>query len=173
MRLFILYIIYGIVAVVLESTWLSGVPTAKYQFDFLLIAVAYLGFSQEWRHAVPIIVIFGVLYDAVSSGPFGTAVCSYLVIYTLLRLVITKIAYQSLVSRFAWVAIASLLDKAVMVLLLLMWDYPTSIAELVVTRAPLQALLDAGVGLILIPILAWFTELRWSTLFRPKGLVMR
>jgi rod shape-determining protein MreD len=173
MRLFILYIIYGIIAVVLESTWLSGIPTAKYQFDFLLIAVAYLGFSQEWRHAVPIIVIFGILYDAVSSGPFGTAVSSYLLIYTLLRLVITKIAYQSLVSRFAWVAIASVVDKAVMALLLLMWGYPTSIAELVITRAPLQALFDAGVGLILIPVLAWYTELRWSTMFTPKGLVMR
>ena len=173
MRLFILYIIYGIVSVVLESTWLSGVPTSKYQFDFLLIAVAYLGFSQEWRHAVPIIVIYGIMYDTVSAGPFGTALCSYLVIYILLRLVITKIAYQSLVSRFAWVAIASFVDKLVMAILLVMWDYPTPIAELVITRAPLQALLDAGVGLILVPVLGWYAELRWSTLFRPKGLVMR
>ena len=173
MRLFILYIIYGIMAIVLESTWFSGVPTARYQFDFLLIAVVYLGFSQEWRTAVPIIIIYGFLYDATSAGPFGTAVCSYLAIYASLRLIIPRIAYQSPVSRFVWVAIASAMDKVITALLIFMWGYPTSIAELVLTRTPLQALLDAGIGLVLIPVLGWYTELRWSTLFRPKGLVMR
>jgi len=173
MRLFILYIIYGIVAITVESTWLAGLPTARYQFDFLIIAVAYLGFSQEWRRAVPIIVVFGILYDAVSAGPFGVAICSYLVIYALIRLIITKITYQSLVARFGWIAIASALDKALTALLLFMWGYPIGISEMMVTRIPLQALIDSCVGLLFVPFLAWYSELRWETLFRPKKIVIK
>lgn len=173
MRLFILYIVYGVMAIVAESTWLAGFPADRYQFDLLLIAVAYLGFSQEWRRAFPIIIVFGVFYDAVSAGPFGIALCSYMAIYGVIRLIITKIAYQSVVARFAWVAMASVLDKAITALLLLMWGYPLDISELILARAPIQALIDSFVALVLIPLLSWYSELRWSNLFRPKKIVIR
>ncbi len=173
MRLFLLYFAYGVLAVVAESTWLAGFPTASYQFDFVLIAVAYLGFSQEWRRALPIIIVLGILYDVSSSAPFGIAVCSYLTIYGLLRMIITKIAYQTVVSRFGWVAIASLVDKAVSALLVFMWGYPPYVSEIIIMRAPVQALIDSCLGIAMIPFLAWYSELRWSKLFEPKGLVLK
>ncbi len=173
MRLFILYMVYGVLAIVAESTWLAGLPTDRYQFDFLLIAIAYLGFSQEWRRALPIIIAFGIFYDAVSAGPFGIALCSYLAIYGVIRLIITKIAYQSVVARFAWIAMASALDKAITALLLFMWGYPLGIPEMILARAPVQALIDSFLGLALIPFLSWYSELRWSNLFRPKKIVIR
>jgi cell shape-determining protein MreD len=173
MRLFVLYIIYGIVAIVIESTWLADMPTASYRLDFLIIAITYLGFSQEWRRAVPIILVYGTLYDVASAGPFGMALCSYLAIYGFIRLIIAKIAYQSLVSRFGWVAIASLMDKAISAALVFMWGYPLQVPEAMITRAPVQALINSIIGLAVIPFLAWYSELTWDTLFRPKKLVLK
>jgi hypothetical protein len=173
MRLFILYIIYGVFAIVAESTWLAYLPTASYRVDLLIIAVAYLGFSQTWRRAVPVIIVYGTLYDVASSGPFGMALCSYLSIYGLIRLVVSKIAYQSAVSRFGWIAIASLLDKSISAALVFMWGYPLIVPEAMLARAPIQAVINSVVGLALIPFLAWYSELTWDKLFRPKKLVLK
>ena len=172
MRLFCLYIAYGVCALVLETTWLHGLPAANYQFDFLLIAVVYLGFSQEWRVALPIVVIFGLLYDAASAGPLGMALASYVTIYVMLRMIIAKITYQTPVARFAWVAIASLVDKGVCAALIFLWGSRVDIAELFLARAPVQALIDSTVGLVCIPFLGWYSDLSWGKLFRPKGLVL-
>ncbi len=172
MRLFGLYIAYGVCALVLQTTWLHGLPAANYQFDFLLLAVVYLGFSQEWRTALPIVIVFGVLYDVASAGPLGMALTSYLAIYTMLRMIIAKITYQTIVSRFAWVAIASLADKGVCAALIFVWGSRADIAELFLARAPVQALIDSTTGLLLIPFLAWYSELSWEKMFRPKGLVL-
>lgn len=151
---------------------LSGVPTQGYRFDLILIAVAYLGFSEGWRRALPIILVLGTLYDVSSAGPFGMAIFSYLTIYGLLRLIITKIAYQTVVARFGWIVIASLLNRAISSVLVLMWGYPLDVPEIFLTRAPIQALIDSSTGLVLIPFLAWYSDLRWSKLFHPKKLVL-
>lgn len=165
--------VYGIFAIVAESTWLADVPTSSYRLDFLLIAVTYLGFSQEWRRAVPIILVYGIFYDIASAGPFGMALCSYLAIYGLIRLVVSKIAYQSVVSRFGWVAIASLLDKAISASLVFMWGYPLLVSEAMLARAPIQAVVNSVIGLAMIPFLAWYSELTWEKMFRPKKLVLK
>jgi len=172
MRLFGLYIAYGVCALVLETTWLHDLPAANYQFDFLLIAVVYLGFSQEWRVALPIVIVFGLLYDVASAGPIGMALTSYIAVYIMLRMIIAKITYQTLVSRFAWVAIASLVDKCVCAALIFLWGSRFDIAELFLARAPVQALIDSTTGLVLIPFIAWYSDLSWEKLFRPKGLVL-
>lgn len=173
MRLVILYIVYGIVAIVLESTWLSDLPTDRYHFDFLLIGVAYLGFSQDWKHALPIVAVFGILYDVASAGPFGMALASYIIIYLAIRLIIAKITYQSIMARFGWIAIASVFDKAVCALLLFMWGYDLELVEIFLTRAPIQALVDSTLGLVMIPFLKWYSDFSLEKIFRPKGLVLK
>lgn len=156
----------------LQSTWLSNLPTSSYRIDLLLPAVVYLGFSCRRRYALPILLVIGTLYDAESAGPFGMALCSYFTIYLLIRLVITKITYQSMIQRFMWVGIASLLDKGICAVLIFVWGYQASIIESFLSRAPIQALIDSATGLALIPFLAWYSDLRWSKLFTPKKIVI-
>jgi rod shape-determining protein MreD len=172
MRIIILYIIYGVIAIVLQTTWLAGLPTETFQFNLLLPAIVYLGFSCGRSYAIPIIVVLGTFYDVQSAGPFGMALCSYLIIYSLIRMIISKITYQSNVSRFMWVGIASALDKGVGALLLLIWGEKLAISEFLLGKAIIQALLDSAMGVVLIPFLAWYSDLRWSKLFRPKKIVI-
>ena len=52
MRFFLLMTFFGLVAVVLECTLLSGFPTESLRPDLVVVAVAALAFSFEWRQAL-------------------------------------------------------------------------------------------------------------------------
>ena len=86
MSFFLLMALYGILAIVLESTWLSNLPNSMLRFDFIIVAVAALSFYREAWRAIPVIVFFGVITDVASGGPFGMSILSYLIIYKLLEI---------------------------------------------------------------------------------------
>lgn len=173
MRFFLMMAVFGIAAVVLESTWLAGIPTQSLRFDFTTVAVAAIAFSFEWRRALPVVIFYGFLMDAASAVPFGMTVFSYLVIYGFLRTIIAKISFQAGPALLFWVAIISLLDKALQSLVFIATTGDMTLPRLMVRIAPAQALLDAVVGLGIVPFLAWYADVSWEKITRPKGLVMR
>ena len=100
MRFFLLMAAYGVAAVVLMTTALAGWPADMLRFDLILPAVAAFSFYREWRQAVPVIALYGLLMDAASGGPFGMSVLSYLLIYAFMRAIIAKISFQELITKF-------------------------------------------------------------------------
>lgn len=173
MRFFILMAIYGIVAVVLETTMLGGWPTDMLNFDFLIPAVAALSFYKEKKHALPIIIFFGMIVDAASAAPFGVSVISYLTIFLFMRLIISQISFQEGLGLLFWVAVVSLIDKVVCMLVMIVKTGELNYVSIMLERAPAQALLDAAVALLLVPVLMRYWDLSWQKLREPKGLVLK
>jgi len=164
--------LFGVAAVVLESTWLAHFPTQSLRLDLIVVSVAALAFSFEWRQALPVVILYGVIMDVASGAPFGMSIFSYVIIYGFLRTIIAKISFQAGPALLFWVAIVSLLDKALCSLVLAaMGDL--AVPRIIVKLAPAQALLDAVVGLALVPFLAWYWDLSWEKITRPRGLVMK
>lgn len=165
--------IYGVVAVVLETTVLAGWPTEMVDFDLMLPAVAALSFYKEKREAIPLIIFFGMSIDAASASPFGMSVISYLAIFIFMKLIISKISFQEGIGLLFWVAIVSLIDKAVSILILFAKTGEMNFVYIILERAPAQALLDAAVAFVTVPFLIRYWNLSWEKIREPKGLVLK
>lgn len=172
MRFFILMTVFAIVAVALQTTLLADVPWRWARFDFVVVAVAALAFYGSWGRAIPLVLLIGALVDVTSAAPFGISILSYVIIVLMVRLIIAKISFQGGAALLFWVLVVSLFDKAVRALVLTAASGDIVQAEVLLTGAPLQALLDALVGLALIPLLQRYWDLSWEKLTRPKGLVL-
>jgi cell shape-determining protein MreD len=173
MRFFLLMAAYGIAGVALETTWLANWPAAALRIDFLMPAVAAVAFYQERRQALPVLILYGILMDVASGAPFGISIVSYLLIYSGIRLIVALISFQEGLGLLFWVAVMSVADKLVGGLLMLVTTGEAATAEVMLKRAPAQALLDAAAALALVPFITWYWSLSWEKLRRPKGLVMR
>lgn len=172
MRFFLLMAVFGVTALVLETTWLAGLPAESLRFDFMVIAVAGLAFFFEWRKALPSVIFYGLLMDVTSAGLVGMSLFSYVVIYGFLRTIVAKISFQAGPALLFWVGVVSLVDKALGSLLFLAAGDALT-AGIILRLAPGQAMLDAAVGLALIPFLRWYTHLSWEEIRRPRGLVLK
>lgn len=173
MRFFILMAIYGIVSIVLTTTLFAHLPAQMLRFDFIICAVAAISFYQERRHAVPVLILYGMLMDVASSAPFGMSILSYLIVYVFVRAIISKISFQEGVAQLFWIAIISLVDKSICALVMLVSTGDFKISSIIIERAPAQALLDAAIGLFMVPMLQWYWDLSWEKLRQPKGLELR
>jgi hypothetical protein len=173
MSFFLLMLAYGIVTIVFETTFLYGLPTPSVHFDFVIAAVAALAFYQEWKRALPVVIMLGVLMDISSAAPFGLTVLSYLIIYGVIRAIIAKISFQSGAALLFWVAMISLINKFVTLVALLATTGDAAYIEIIARNAPLQALLDAALAFAMIPFITWYWDLSWEKITRPKGLVLK
>lgn len=173
MRFFLLMAVFGIAAIVFETTWFARFPADSLRLDLITISVAAISFYFEPRQAMFVIVFLGFLVDATSSVPFGISVFSYLVIYGLVRTVITKILFHGGMALLFWVALVSLLDKILCSLVFLIVRGDVTVPRIIMQRALPQAVFDAIVAVILIPFLKWYWDFSWEKITRPKGLVMK
>lgn len=166
-------IAFGLAAVVLETTWLADFPYDSLRFDFIIVAVAALAFNLGWRQALPVIVLYGLLMDVPSSAPFGMSVFSYIIIYGFIRAIIAKISFQGGLALLFWVYIVSFMDKVLCSLVLWVTDGSLLVPGIMMTRALMQAIFDAVVGFLLVPLLPGYWDITWEKITRPKGLVMK
>ncbi len=173
MSFFLLMAFYGILAIVLETTWLANIPTDMLRFDFMIIAVAALSFYKEAWRAIPVVIFFGVITDVTSGGPFGMSILSYLIIYGCVRMVLAKISFQAGAALIFWIAMVSVLDKLISALFMMAVTGHLAFAEVILRAAPAQAILDAAVAIFLVPFIKWYWDLSWEKITRPKGLVMK
>ncbi|MBN1282969.1 MAG: hypothetical protein JXA24_04265 [Proteobacteria bacterium] len=173
MRFFILMALYGVAAVVLATTVLAGWPTQMIRFDLIIPAVAVTSFYKGRGEAIPVVLFYGLIVDAASAAPFGMSVLSYVVVYLFVRAIITKISLQEGVGLLFWVAIISLVDKAVCAVVLYVSSDGIYLSRIVMELAPAQALMDAAVGFVVIPIITWYWDLSWEKISRPRGLVLK
>ena len=173
MRFFLLYAVYGIIAVALEATWLARIPLAEVKLDLVILAVIALAFTEEWRRALPVVLFLGAIVDAMSFAPLGMTVFSYVVLYLVMRLLIAKVAFQADFGRFFWIAALSFGEKVVSGMLVLLWTGSGTMLQYWLQRAFPQAILDAVVGFLFVPCLIWYGGLTWEKITRPEGLVVK
>lgn len=165
--------IFGLLAILIETTWLANWPMDSLHLDLVIVAVAAVSFSFEWRQALPIIVFYGLLMDMTSSGPWGMSIFSYVIIYGFVRAVISKISFQTGPALLFWVFVVSFLDKILCVIVLMAATGELAIPRIIMRDALPQAVLDAVVGLMLVPFLNWYSALTWEKITRPKGIVLK
>ncbi len=173
MRLFLLFIFYGLVTAILETTWLAGWPSSMVHFHFILYAVITLALLEEQRGKIFIVVVLGMLVDILSSGPFGLSIFAYLIVYGFIRMIISRIMVEVWVARFVWVCLASLLQKTATGVLTYIWSGDILIFKMFMKYALPQAAFDATLGLIMIPLLKKYADLSWSKLFKPKKIIVK
>lgn len=174
MRFFLLMVVYGIVALVLESTWFAHLPTdVLFRFDLIIIAVAALAFYHGWKRALPVLLFYGLMNDVISTAPFGMATLSYLAIYGMIRMIVAKISFQGGMALIFWVAMISLMNRLVSSVVLLAVSGKVVFPEIFIENAPLQALFDALLAVLLIPFIHWYSDLTWEKISKPDGLVLK
>jgi hypothetical protein len=173
MRFFLLMLLYGVLAVVIESTWLANLPTQSLRFDFIIVAIAALSFSVEWQRALPVVITYGVLVDILSAAPFGMSIFCYVIIYLVFRMIVSKISFQAGPALLFWVAVASLMEKLLSIFVSVVSNSNIAMVRAILRAMPAQVLLDSVLGLGMVPFLDWYRELSWEKITRPKGLVMK
>jgi cell shape-determining protein MreD len=66
---------------VFNTTVVVHLPLFYGFYDPLLLFVIYLGFYRSIRESLLFIILFGIVMDAISGGPFGLYATSYIWLY--------------------------------------------------------------------------------------------
>lgn len=75
--IFLFYLIISMGLIFLQTTILPGDRSLSWVYDLLAPLVISIGISRPLREGVPLVIIVGVLMDALSGGPVGI----YLTVY--------------------------------------------------------------------------------------------
>lgn len=167
MRRFLLFLLYAIFVLGLKSAWqMTG--------DFLLLAVIFLGFREEflWRDFI-LVLLLGYLLDVASAIPMGCGIFSYLLTYGMVLAVRTKILFLTHPSRFFWIFLFTLFNGMILfgwVWLFSPWDQPASFFFQALLW---NALATALLGLFVYPFLEKYDQWRWETFFPGKDPLLR
>lgn len=172
MRFFLLYLVYGIAAVALQTTWFCDWPSHLVRLHLVLMAVVSLTFTEEWKRALPLLVVLGLLEDGVSMAPFGSSIMSFVIMYVIMRTIISKISFQPGLGRFVWISFLSFGEQCLFSLLLVIRTGDLVWFQVFLMRGFPQVLFDGVCGLLFMPALVWFTHLSWEKFSKPKGLVV-
>ena len=166
MKPWLLFIVYGIVMIAVKSVW-------AWPGDFLLLAVIYLGFYEEWRLGFSVSLIFGFLLDVCSISPMGTGIFSYAIIFGLIRFFRNKILFKTLLSRFCWVAVLTLINVGVSHFVIRLFGQPTYSLRFLFPQLLLSMLINATLGLVWIPFLKWYRNLNLEALMKQKDILLK
>lgn len=169
MKAFFPFFIFGLIAVVLQSTWFSF---GEVHLNFLLPAVVFLGFYGELKTGLGLALWFGWLLDSASFAPFGVFLWIYTLLFLSIHFFVSRWVSPSLLNRFSWLLAFSVAERlALMLLTPLFSPWVVSIER--VFYFVLQTFLDAGLGLLLFPLFRQLSSIDTMVLFRPKGLTVK
>lgn len=173
MIFYILVTLMGMFFVLLEGTWLNGLPLNVIHFDLVIECIAAFSFLYKWKKALPLIIIYGFLADATQAAPFGSAVFSYLCVYAFIRAIIANISFNVGFGLFFWVAMISMLDKFVTAIVAAVAAGDMTVSYIMLKRAPMQVVFDGIVALAFVPFIFWLLSISWEKLTKPKGIVLK
>lgn len=173
MREYLLFFVFALLSVLLESTLLSHIPSESVRFDLVFLAAVFAGIKYDVRKGFGIVLLLGLLNDTFTGAPFGTSAVSYMVVFLCIRVVVANIFLHSSLSRLFWVVVFSLLNQAVgMLVVLLVIGRPVYFYAVLLWVIP-QALFNGLLGMITLPLLDRYSELKLEKITRPKGLVLK
>ena len=166
MRLWFLFILYAIFVIALKSAW--NIPC-----DFLLIAVIYLGFYEDWQTGLLLTLLFGFFLDVVSIGPLGLSIVSFGFVYGLIRFFRKKILMQSWESRFFWVFLFTFI-AGIMALGFLDWASQTvDYLKIYLPRLLWASIVNGIFGIFLLSFFKWYRNLKWRDFFKTKDILLK
>lgn len=171
-RFFLLFLAFGMLSLVLQSTFLAAFPFTFLRVDLLFLAIAYLCFHEEAAQALPVLVAYGILRDAASLAPWGLSIFSSLLLYFAVRLLIAKLVVSPGAGQFVWVTVVSLTEKLMCAFLLTLNTGKEGVLATWLSGVPLQAVGDGLLSFALFPFFIWYKDLSWGKIFRPKKLVL-
>lgn len=152
MKFWILFFLYAALFLSLKCVWpLTG--------DFFLLAVIYFGFFDQGRRTLWLVWLLGLFFDVVSLSPLGASLFAYSVVFLLIRLLRAKIFFQSLPSKFLWIALFSILSDWVI------WGWSMLFTELshpfwfILEISLWDAFVNSLLGLFWIDFLSWYWQL--------------
>ena len=78
---YLLYMLVCLLVVVFQTTLSMHFAVFAGMYDLFLLFVVYLGFYRTIREGFPFVILFGLVMDALSGGPFGLYLTSYFWLY--------------------------------------------------------------------------------------------
>ena len=152
MKRFLFFLAYGLFSVVLESTLLQNLPTYWLKFNFLLLGVVFVSLNYDWRTSFPIVMAMGILMDSASYAPLGTAICSYFILFLLIRWFSKQLELKPLLALTSWVMIFSAIYKVLNFSFIYLFTSHKYFSFLSFFTILGQALWDGCLALILFPM---------------------
>jgi len=140
------------------------------RLDLVFLAVVAIAFSLEVREGLHLVLLIGILTDSISSAPFGLVTVTYCVAYVGIRMAISTIDLNSVLARFIWTFVASILAIFLKDSLLALIFKNPQFLLLAFSRGAWQSLLNAIVGLAVIPLFNFYLGMSWEKMFKPKGI---
>lgn len=132
-------------------------------YDILTAYVIYLGLFHRVRDILPIILISGLAMDAISGGPMGLFLTSYLWLFLLTRWIIRLIHRDNLVLRFFIVGIGVVIQTRVYIGTTLLLGNATLFPAPTLDVALTQILWALGTGAILVTLFRYLHAI-WERL---------
>jgi len=166
-----IFLIYGVLSVLLQSTWLSF-SSIPFHFNFLLPAVIFFGFHGLFRPALISVLVLGILVDCVSFAPLGVFLWTYLLLFLSIRLFLGRIISSAPLARFGWMIIFSLVERFGVFVFTQMFS-GLSVTPPRILYFLMQTASDALLGLLLYPLLLRISSLDASSFFQPKGIMVQ
>ena len=155
MRFWILFFLYAALFLSLKCVWpLTG--------DFFLLAVITFGFLDQGRRTIWLVWLLGLFFDVVSLSPLGASIFAYSLVFFVIRLLRAKIFFQSLVAKFIWIAVFSLLSdwgNWAWTFLFTEFDHPF---WFIIKISLWNAFVNGLLGLFWIDFLSWYWQLTES-----------
>ena len=158
MKIISFYIIYGLIAIILESTILNGFPFGRlYSIDLIFMGVAAVAFDDSVSYRWWLLFILGAFKDIASSIPWGVSIFSFIVVVFLYRLISKSISSQTGIGRIFWTAILSLSCKFIISGIIYLYGMPNN-ALAILKHAPLQAIGDGIASLLFVALILKLTR---------------
>jgi len=170
MQRFIAITIWILLAVIIQSVIIPDFPSVRIWTDLFFYLIIILGLRFRFATGLILVVILGYVADAMSAAPYGISTVSYLATLIFIRQVRANIFLESRLALFAWVFAFSIFRQIVQLVTLSFIGRTIDIHLAMTVWLLVQALWDATLGLILIPLLEKMIFYDWSRLFLRRGL---
>ncbi len=100
---FFLFLALGLIALVLQSTWLYGEWVNPFRLDIIFILIIFLGTMNRLGLGLTVSVLLGMMVDVLSWGGLGLAMILYPLIFWVFSYIGTRTNIQS--QAFAVIAV--------------------------------------------------------------------
>ncbi len=170
MQRFIAITIWILFAVIIQSVLIPDFPSVRIWSDLFFYLIIILGLRFRFATGLIMVVVLGYIADAMSAAPYGVSTVSYLATLIFIRHVRANIFLESRLALFLWVFAFSVFRQVVQLITLSVIGRTIDIHLAMMVWLPVQALWDATLGLILIPLLEKMIFYDWMRLFLRRGL---
>lgn len=160
LRVFIFFLMFGWIALMLQSTIISYLAFKLIIPDLLLMILVHAGVHRRGADGVGLAVSYGYLMDLFSGRTFGLFIFIYITIFIFIRVLSVRLLFNTRYIQFLLTFFATILNETLLFILdhttfksltILDWLY------LATTRAIINALLVS----MMFPILLWLDRWIW------------